>query len=128
MVDKNRVYTKVTNAIYDYLSKNADFNTPIYLSNLIDIIEDFSEVNHADIRFEPIVSETANYIFSTNTGMEFEDISATFQNAPIGHVFFQIFQLVINVELENFLHLQLAHVEIYIERVLIIFFQHIQKT
>lgn len=87
LVDKNRVYTKVTNAIYEYLTKNADFNTPIYLSNLIDIIEDFSEVNHADISFEPIVNEN-EYIHSTNTGMEYADISATFQSAPIGHVFY----------------------------------------
>lgn len=88
LVDKTKTVQKINNAIYEYLSKYADFNTPIYISNVIDIIENFSEVNHADISFTPIVDDTLDYLYSTNTGKEFADISATFESSPIGYVFY----------------------------------------
>lgn len=88
LVDKQRTVSKVNNAIYEYLSKNADFNTPIYLSNIIDIVEDFPEVHHADIYFSSLKDDTLNYLYTTNTGSEVEEISAAFPSAPIGYVFF----------------------------------------
>lgn len=90
LVDKNKVYGKVNDAIYSYLTKHVDFNTPIYLSNVIEIIEAFPEVNHADIYFIPLQSEelVSESLFTTNTGLEFEAISATFPSAPIGYIFY----------------------------------------
>lgn len=90
LVDKQRSVTKINNAIYEFLSKNADFATPIYLSNIIDIIENFPEVHHADISFTPIknVEQDVDYLYTTNTGSEYAPISATFPSAPIGHIFY----------------------------------------
>jgi len=52
LVDKNSTTTKINNAIYSYLSNNLDFRTPLYISNLIDVVESFSEVKYADISLD----------------------------------------------------------------------------
>jgi hypothetical protein len=87
LVDKASTYSKITDAIYSYLSKNADFNTPIYLSNIIQIIEDFSEVHHADVSFVPNQDLSTITLFTTNPASELSAISANFSNLPIGYVF-----------------------------------------
>jgi hypothetical protein len=87
LVDKNSVEKKITNALYTYFSKNVDFNTPVYISNVIEIVESFSEVHHADIYFKNLTNETNNTLFTTNIASELPDISASFPNAPVGFVF-----------------------------------------
>lgn len=87
LVDKSSVEKKITNALYTYFSKNADFNTPIYISNVIEIIESFSEVHHADVYFKNLTNDTNNTLFTTNIASELASISATFPTAPIGFVF-----------------------------------------
>lgn len=88
LIDKNKIYPKITDAIYSYLSKNADFNKPIYISNLIDVIENFYEVNHADIYLVPAPLTNDNYLFTTDTGANVSAISADFPGKPIGYTFF----------------------------------------
>lgn len=53
MYDKLQVQNEITNAIYEWADLNADFNTPIYLSNIIEIIENNSAVINANIRLQP---------------------------------------------------------------------------
>ena len=52
MANLNTVQQKVNNAIYDYLDLQADFNKPLYISNIIDIVESFPEVENSSLRFE----------------------------------------------------------------------------
>ena len=47
--------TNIEDAIYSWVNNNIDFNTPVYLSNLIEIIENFPSVLYSDIRFVPKV-------------------------------------------------------------------------
>lgn len=87
LVDSANAYNKITDAIYSYLSKNADFNTPIYLSNIIEIIESFTEVNHADVYFQPLIDTSKEYLYNSTSGTNTESISATFLSVPVGYVF-----------------------------------------
>lgn len=87
LVDKNKVYPKITDAIYSYLSQNADFNKPIYLSNLIETIENFYEVNHADIYFIPKNLTDSNYLYVSDTAADIPSIANEFPSKPIGYVF-----------------------------------------
>lgn len=62
------VKKKVNNALYNYFDNNADFNVPIYKSNVIDIIESFSEVVYADVKFtEMDLGNTAPFINNGNS-------------------------------------------------------------
>jgi hypothetical protein len=97
LVDKIEVSSKVNDAIYSYLSNNMDYRTPLYISNLIDVIETFPEIKYADIK----LASTSNYdieYFSTVTSdcIDIEDdipsgapISGIqwFTNNEIGYVF-----------------------------------------
>jgi hypothetical protein len=47
------LHKQVNNAIYEFCDEHADFNVNLYLSNIIDIIENFQGINHADVRFQP---------------------------------------------------------------------------
>lgn len=52
---------QINNQQYKFLDDNADFAVPIYKSNIIQVIEDFKGIDHADIRIEPdIPYPTAN--------------------------------------------------------------------
>jgi hypothetical protein len=44
---------QANNAVYKFLDDNADFNVPIYKSNITEIIEDLNGISHVDIKFEP---------------------------------------------------------------------------
>jgi hypothetical protein len=87
LTDKNNVQKKISDALYSFLSKNADFNTPIYLSKIIEIIESFSEVNHADVYFIPNENPNKDYLFQSDFASELSAISANFNSLPIGFVF-----------------------------------------
>jgi len=60
--DKDSTMISIKDSIYSWLDKNADFRKNIYISNVIEIIEDFDNVIHADVKFEP-VSLTVNSSF-----------------------------------------------------------------
>src|SRR5574343_161669 len=62
------VKKKVNNALYNYFDTQADFNVPIYKSNIIDIIESFSEVVYADVKFtEMDLGNNAPFISNGNS-------------------------------------------------------------
>ena len=54
LVSINDIQRRINNALYEYLNENADFATPIYLSNMTEIIESFPEVIYADPSFTPV--------------------------------------------------------------------------
>lgn len=53
LFDRSSIQTEIYNSIYDYLNINADFNTPIYLSNLVELIEKVNGVKYTDVEFIP---------------------------------------------------------------------------
>jgi len=53
LYDKMEVKRLVTNAIYKWLDANADFTVPLYLSNIIEIIESELGVIHANVKLMP---------------------------------------------------------------------------
>ena len=55
LYDKTEEKIKIEDAIYEWLNNNADFNVEIYISNLIELIEQFPSVLYADVRFVPDV-------------------------------------------------------------------------
>jgi len=55
LVDKDVLHTNIKNKIYTWADKNADFNKPIYISNIIELIESFPDVVRADIKLAPRV-------------------------------------------------------------------------
>jgi hypothetical protein len=57
LYDKEESRRKINNATYVYLSQMADFGKPIYISNLIQLIEDFEDVYYADISLEPAIPQ-----------------------------------------------------------------------
>jgi hypothetical protein len=50
----------IEDAIYSWANNNMDFNTPVYISNMIEIVENFPSVIYADIRFVPDVPINPN--------------------------------------------------------------------
>jgi hypothetical protein len=88
LVDKIQAEEKIKDSMYNYLSNKVDFNTPVYISNLIDLVENFPEVNHADIYFsaKDVVDELTTFT-STIPASGVSDISAIFNSKPIGCVF-----------------------------------------
>jgi len=55
LYDKPTEKTNIEDAIYYWLNNNADFNTEIYISNVVELIEQFPSVLYADVRFVPSV-------------------------------------------------------------------------
>ena len=53
LYDRMEVRRQITNALYEWLDINADFNTPIYLSNIMEIIENNLGVINANVRLQP---------------------------------------------------------------------------
>lgn len=81
--DKELAKKKIQDAIYSYLSLNADFDTNVYLSVIIDIIENFSEVHHADVWFAPRVNDSNQTFTLISSGSE---VDANFDKYPEGYV------------------------------------------
>jgi len=55
LYDKQTEKTNIEDAIYKWFNDNADFNNEIYISNVIELIEQFPSVFYADVRFVPEV-------------------------------------------------------------------------
>lgn len=51
--DKEDMQRQINNAIYKWADQNIDFNTPIYISNIVEVIENFPSVLNANIKLEP---------------------------------------------------------------------------
>lgn len=89
LADRIKTDTKIRDVVYAYLDENADFDVPVYVSNLIELIESFPEVHHADIRLE---SNDEFYDggltisrFTSASGLS--GVSATYNSDPIGKVY-----------------------------------------
>lgn len=53
LVDKDLMKTRMYNKIYSWLDEKNDFNIEIYKSNIVELIESFTNVVRADIKIEP---------------------------------------------------------------------------
>lgn len=53
MADADALKIKIKNDIYSFLNEEADFNTPVYQSNLIDIIENNEGILYSNISLVP---------------------------------------------------------------------------
>jgi len=67
LYDKDDVMREVNNEIYDKLNDGADFNSPIWKSYLIELIEKFPSIKHADVKIEPDVPLPSTTISSRTT-------------------------------------------------------------
>lgn len=76
MSDATELNTKIKNGVYNFLNENADFKSNIYLSNIIDLVEDNDGVDYSNIELYPLA----------NTGVEFGSVTGTqtFGNACVG--------------------------------------------
>lgn len=72
LADKEDLHRQIKNAIYKWLDVNADFDTSIYLSNIIEIIEQFPSVLNTDIKLEPYVPYNSTYFFNPSYDSRFE--------------------------------------------------------
>ena len=54
LVSINEIQRKVNNAIYEFLNEGSDFAQPLYLSNIIELIESFPEVINTTPTFTPV--------------------------------------------------------------------------
>lgn len=90
LADRILAEKKIRTALYEFLNTNADFNVNVYLSNIIEVVERFSEVNYADIRLIPNVSDdiTIDSVYITSIGSEVAEIKDTFVSDPIGKIYF----------------------------------------
>jgi hypothetical protein len=90
LTDLVKIKDKVENNIFTYLKNNNDFEKPIYISQMVDIIKNFNEVNYCDVSFEPIdvdagykVSiDISNDVVSSSADYDPADI-VTIQNAAV---------------------------------------------
>lgn len=91
LVNKLDVYKRITNEIYSHLSNNADFNIPVYKSEIIDIIQNYSEVDHADITITPVKlidTDATKTFYVQVSGAEVPSYAPTFASDPIGKVYY----------------------------------------
>jgi hypothetical protein len=54
LVSINEIERRVNNAIYEFLNEQSDFATPLYLSNITELIESFPEVINTTPTFTPV--------------------------------------------------------------------------
>jgi len=71
--------TKINNAVYKFLNDKADFNSPIYISNLHQEIEQFPEVINADVKIVALDSPEASITGSIIDEPELADFSTADQ-------------------------------------------------
>ena len=55
LYDKEQVKTEIINDLYEWLDINADFNEPLYLSNIIELFENNIAVVNANIKLKPTI-------------------------------------------------------------------------
>ena len=93
LINKTEAIKKIKNSVYSHLSLNADFNTPVFKSTIIDLIEGFAEVHHADVNIVPVDKSDSEYTFTvTSSGTDNDRYGDSvayqpFRNASIGTVF-----------------------------------------
>ena len=68
MSDATAMTTKIKNAVYGFLNERADFKSSVYLSNIIELVEDFDGIAHANIDLYPL--ETTGFVYGAATGSQ----------------------------------------------------------
>ena len=53
LFDREQTRKEINDALYEFLDDANDFNSPLYLSNVIEIVENHPAVIYADIKLEP---------------------------------------------------------------------------
>lgn len=53
LYDKEALRTEINNSVYEWLNINADYNEPIYISNIVELIEKHPGIIHADVKIVP---------------------------------------------------------------------------
>lgn len=86
LYDKLKVKSEVENSIYSWLDLNADFNTNIYKSNIIEIIEKHIGVRNVNLEFNPVGSDIEINnpyadVIRTLDGTEYSSLSSGINNA-----------------------------------------------
>lgn len=60
--DMERLKLEIRDAVYEWLSANQNFGSPVMLSNIISVVESFPEVKQCSLRFVPnLSSDTPSY-------------------------------------------------------------------
>lgn len=81
LYDMQSERVNVEDAVYKWFNNNADFNEEIYISNVIELIEQFSSVLYADVRFTPSYPTNPAggnfYNFSAHSSIETAGFSTT---------------------------------------------------
>lgn len=67
LADKTDLHRKIKNALYVWLDKNADFNENIYLSNIIEVAEDFPNVHHVNLTLSGTPVSYTAFVVSTDS-------------------------------------------------------------
>ena len=86
LADKESLRVTIADSIYKWLNINADFNKLIYKSNIIQIVEDYSEVKFANIYFEPeiLTATTSGGTFYNNGNNPYLDQLGTSKSIAVG--------------------------------------------
>jgi len=87
LVDIPSTYSTITDALYNFFNNSTNFNSPVYLSDVIDVVQNFPQVNHANLSFQSNINPNQYYLYTTNSAAEMPSISAIFPNVPVGYVF-----------------------------------------
>lgn len=67
--DVNSTQKAINNSIYEYLNKNADFEVPIYVSNIVEIIENNPNVIYSDVRIIPFPTSGVTFDYNYDTSV-----------------------------------------------------------
>lgn len=61
LVNLNDIKRKINNKVNSFLNEKADYNTPVYISNIVEVIESSPEILNADVKFlpQPVTSADA---------------------------------------------------------------------
>ena len=81
LVSVNEIRRKVNNAIYEFLNEGSDFAQPLYLSNIIEIIESFPEVINTTPTFTPISGVGLPLLENLVLDPDLEDLSEADQRS-----------------------------------------------
>ena len=82
----NDVRVKVNNAIYNFLNTDIDFQQPLYISNIVDIIENFKEVVYADVKFLPYGAEYNIMSGTVSDQAEIQNIATVSQRNAVTNI------------------------------------------
>jgi hypothetical protein len=65
----NFIQKNINNKLYEFFNLKADFDVPVYLSNLIEIIESDPNVVYTDINFVPYATSGVEFNYNANSSV-----------------------------------------------------------